>query len=133
MTSGEVVISWAWNETPAVLGAEDVPVAYEREPAEGSSTWFCGYLNLKDEPGEEDRAYDYLNAWLSQSTADYIVNEWGYGHSNAEATSSGWPTRPRGCIDSEAWRDASLFSRRSVSGVSTMPGATAFTRIPLLA
>lgn len=99
MQSGEVVISWAWNETPAALSAEEVPVAYQREAAEGSSTWFCGYLNVKDEPGEEDRAYDYLNAWLSTETANYIVNEWGYGHSNAEAMAA---------IDADTVADAGL-------------------------
>jgi spermidine/putrescine transport system substrate-binding protein len=25
-----------------------------------------------------------MNAWLSEDTANYIVNEWGYGHSNAK-------------------------------------------------
>ena len=26
--------------------------------------------------------YDFINAWLEPKTADYIVNAWGYGHSN---------------------------------------------------
>lgn len=99
MQSGEVVISWAWSETPAALKAEDVPVAYAREPAEGSSTWFCGYVNVKNAPGEEDRAYDYINAWLSPETANYIVNAWGYGHSNGEAMAG---------IDADTLADAGL-------------------------
>ncbi|PWE34242.1 polyamine ABC transporter substrate-binding protein [Maritimibacter sp. 55A14] len=85
MSSGEVLISWSWNETPTTMIAEGHPVAFEREPAEGSSTWFCGYMNLKDGPGMEERAYDFINAWLEPRSAEYIVNAWGYGHSNAEA------------------------------------------------
>lgn len=88
MATGEVVIAWAWNETPTTMSAEGHPVAFEREPAEGSSTWFCGYVNLKNGPGSEDKAYDFMNAWLSEETATYIVENWGYGHSNAAAMES---------------------------------------------
>jgi spermidine/putrescine transport system substrate-binding protein len=85
MATGEVVIAWAWNETPTTMQAEGHPIAFEREPAEGSSTWFCGYVNLKDGPGSEDKAYDFINAWLDARSANYIVENWGYGHSNTEA------------------------------------------------
>jgi spermidine/putrescine transport system substrate-binding protein len=85
MVTGEVVIAWAWNETPTTLVAEGHPIAYEREPQEGSTTWFCGYVNLRNGPGSEDKAYDFINAWLEPQTAKYIVESWGYGHSNAEA------------------------------------------------
>ena len=86
MATGEVLIAWAWNETPTTMAAEGHPIAFEREPAEGSSTWFCGYVNLKDGPGSEAKAYDFLNAWLDARTATYIVENWGYGHSNTAAT-----------------------------------------------
>jgi spermidine/putrescine transport system substrate-binding protein len=85
MATGEVVIAWSWNETPTTMVAEGYPIAFEREPAEGSSTWFCGYVNLKDGPGSEDKAYDFINAWLDARTANYIVENWGYGHSNTAA------------------------------------------------
>jgi spermidine/putrescine transport system substrate-binding protein len=88
MATGEVVIAWAWNETPTTMKAEDHPIAFEREPAEGSSTWFCGYVNLKNGPGSEDKAYDFINAWLDPRTATYIVENWGYGHSNTEAVAA---------------------------------------------
>jgi spermidine/putrescine transport system substrate-binding protein len=87
MSSGEVLISWSWNETPTTMIAEGHPVAFEREPKEGSSSWFCGYVNLKDGPGSEDKIYDFINAWLEPRSADYIVEAWGYGHSNAAAMS----------------------------------------------
>ena len=84
MASGEVLISWAWNETPVTMQGEGYPIGYARETVEGTSTWVCGYVNLTNGPGSEDKAYDFMNAWLSEETANYIVNEWGYGHSNAK-------------------------------------------------
>ncbi|MCL5778281.1 extracellular solute-binding protein [Limibaculum sp. FT325] len=82
MGSGEVVLSWAWNETPTTMQAEGQPVAMNRDTAEGSSTWVCGYVDLKDGQGSEAKAYDFINAWLEHRTAEYIVTAWGYGHSN---------------------------------------------------
>lgn len=85
MATGEVLISWSWNETPVQMNGDGINVGFEREPTEGSSAWFCGYVNLKDGPGSEEKAHEFMESWLSQETAEYIVNEWGYGHSNTTA------------------------------------------------
>jgi spermidine/putrescine transport system substrate-binding protein len=85
MATGEVLISWSWNETPVQMNGDGINVGFQREATEGSSAWFCGYVNLVDGPGSEDKAHDFINSFLSQPTADYIVNEWGYGHSNTFA------------------------------------------------
>ena len=85
MATGEVLIAWGWNETPVQMVGDGFPIGFQREAAEGSSAWFCGYVNLKDGPGSEDKAHDFIESFLSQETADYIVNEWGYGHSNTKA------------------------------------------------
>lgn len=85
MTTGEVSLAWAWNETPTTLIGEGVPVASNREAAEGSSSWFCGYVNVVDGPNSEDMMYDFLNAWMEPASAEYIVNAWGYGHGNQTA------------------------------------------------
>lgn len=85
LTSGEVAVSWAWNETPTTLIAEGVPVASNREATEGSSSWFCGYVNVVDGPNSEDTMYDFLNAWMEPESAAHIVNAWGYGHGNQVA------------------------------------------------
>lgn len=82
MSSGEVALAWAWNETSVQLQAEDQPVVLKRDTKEGSSTWVCGYVNLKGGEGSEDEMYDFLNAWMEPRTAEYIVSAWGYGHSN---------------------------------------------------
>ncbi|MEE9387030.1 MAG: extracellular solute-binding protein [Paracoccaceae bacterium] len=86
MTTGEVTVSWAWNETPVALQAEGVPVATNRSTVEGSSSWFCGFVNVVNSAHEsEDKMYDFLNAWLEPASAEYIVSEWGYGHGNQTA------------------------------------------------
>lgn len=85
MATGEVLVAWGWNETPVQMTGDGYKVGFQREAAEGSSAWFCGYVNLKDGPGSEDKAHDFVESFLSKETADYIVNEWGYGHSNTTA------------------------------------------------
>jgi spermidine/putrescine transport system substrate-binding protein len=82
MTTGEVSLAWGWNETPTTLIGEGVPVASNRETTEGSSSWFCGYVNVVDGPNSEDLMYDFLNAWMEPASADYIVEAWGYGSGN---------------------------------------------------
>lgn len=82
MGTGEVLVAWAWSETPAEMRSEGRPIGYNRAPKEGSSVWFCGYVNLVDGPGSEQKAHDFMNAWLSPETSEYIVTAWGYGHSN---------------------------------------------------
>ncbi len=82
MASGEVTLAWAWNETATTLQAEGHPVEMNRDTLEGSSTWVCGYVRLADGPASDEEVYDFLNAWLEERVAEYIVTEWGYGHSN---------------------------------------------------
>nr|WP_319251321.1 extracellular solute-binding protein [uncultured Celeribacter sp.] len=83
MATGEVLISWAWNETYPTLVDEGFPVGFQREATEGSSLWLCGYVNLKDAPGSEAKAYDYLNGFLDASNAATLMDA-GYGISNSE-------------------------------------------------
>ncbi|MBT3214811.1 MAG: extracellular solute-binding protein [Deltaproteobacteria bacterium] len=88
MASGEVLIAWAWNETATTMSAEGHLVAMKRDTAEGSSTWVCGYVNMVNGPGSEDKLYDFLDSWLEDKTAEYLVTQWGYGHSNGVAMNS---------------------------------------------
>ncbi|MBY8975206.1 extracellular solute-binding protein [Rhodobacteraceae bacterium NNCM2] len=85
MTSGEVILAWAWNETATTMQGEGQPVALTRDTEEGYTTWVCGYVNLVNGEGSEDKMYDFLNAWNEDRVAAYIVNEWGYGHANGAA------------------------------------------------
>ena len=88
MGSGEVVVSWAWSETPATMAAEGLPVDANRSTKEGSSSWFCGYVNFKDAPGSEDQAYDFINAWLDHGAAQPLLDNVGYASTNAVSMQS---------------------------------------------
>ena len=82
LASGEVLVAWAWNETLPTMAEEGFDIGFEREAAEGSSLWLCGYVNLKDGEGSEEKAYDYLNAILAPEATEPLLDA-GYGHSNA--------------------------------------------------
>ncbi len=84
LSSGEVLVSWAWNETYPTMLDEGRPIAFQRAAAEGSSLWLCGYVNLADGQGVEDKAYDYINAMLAPSSVLPLLDA-GYGSSNAVA------------------------------------------------
>ncbi|TCO70618.1 ABC transporter substrate-binding protein [Rhodovulum euryhalinum] len=84
LASGEVLVAWAWNETVPTMAEEGFPIGFQREAAEGSSLWLCGYVNLKDGEGSEDKAYDFMNALLDPSSTQALLDA-GYGQSNAKA------------------------------------------------
>ncbi|TNC71438.1 ABC transporter substrate-binding protein [Rubellimicrobium roseum] len=83
MSTGEVLVSWAWNETYPTMKAEGRPIGFQREPEQGSSVWLCGMVNLVNGPGNEDKAYDYVNAFLAPATAPVLV-EAGWGSANTK-------------------------------------------------
>ncbi len=81
MATGEVLVAWAWNEVFPALVEEGLPAGYEREPAEGSSLWLCGYVNMANGEGSEDKAYDYINALLDPASTEPLLSS-GFGHAN---------------------------------------------------
>ncbi|MFN3824358.1 MAG: polyamine ABC transporter substrate-binding protein, partial [Pseudorhodobacter sp.] len=58
---------------------------FKRDAAEGASSWFCGYVNVKDSPGSEDKAYDFINAWMEHRSARGLIDNFGYAHANDAA------------------------------------------------
>ncbi len=82
MASGEVLVAWSWNDAIALLRQQDFPVAFQRQAKEGASSFFCGYVNLKDGPGNEDKAYDFINAWLDHGSAKGLLEIIGYASTN---------------------------------------------------
>lgn len=109
---GEVDLAWAWNETATTMAADGLPVAMKHDTDEGLSTWVCGYVHLKDAPGDVDKTYDYLNALLTPEVASYLVNDWGYGHSNGVGMAGidGEVLAATGYGDVESFVDKTLFT-----------------------
>ncbi|WP_225309174.1 ABC transporter substrate-binding protein [Hypericibacter adhaerens] len=85
IASGEIVAAWAWNQSVTAGQGNGVPVEAVTGPKAGASTWVCGYVDMVDGPGSKDLAYDYLNALLDPSAGKYILEAWGYGHSNGKS------------------------------------------------
>ena len=91
MATGEVQVAWSWNDAIPLLRAEGFPIGFQRQAAEGASAFFCGYVNIKDAPGSEDKAYDFINAWLDIGTARALLDTVGYAHAN-DVAMQGIPT-----------------------------------------
>jgi spermidine/putrescine-binding protein len=84
MASGEVVAMYAWNASLVNLLAQDIPVAYAN-PKEGIWTWCCGLAHIQTGDGDEDLVYDFINAWMAPESGQFLIDSYGYGHSNQEA------------------------------------------------
>ncbi len=113
MKSGEILLEWTWNEVAFTLGwEENAPAAvFNRGAKEGSSTWVCGYTIMKDAPGSEQKAYDFLDAWLADASAAYMLNEWGYGHTNKAIMET--VGKENGWEPLESYTEGSLFQKPS--------------------
>jgi spermidine/putrescine transport system substrate-binding protein len=85
MASGEVLVSWSWPDAVTLLKADNFPIGFTRDQKEGSSEFFCGWVNVKDDQGNEDKAYDFLNSWLRPEAGQVLLDVVGYGHSNLKA------------------------------------------------
>ena len=83
MASGEVVASSSWNSSVVALRNAGVPVAYAK-PKEGILAWCCG-LVLSATSQQVDLAHDLIDAMLSPEAGQWLITEYGYGHSNRKA------------------------------------------------
>ncbi|HEV7254929.1 MAG TPA: extracellular solute-binding protein [Mesorhizobium sp.] len=105
MAGGDVDIAWAWNEAAVALERDGVPVELKKDTKEGLSTWVCGYVHLKDNPGSDDKVYDYLSAVNQPEVSAYLVNEWGYGHANDK----GMKAIPADQLQAKGYHDVDQF------------------------
>jgi len=83
LASGEVVAAVGWNSSYTALRRQGVPVKY-MSPKEGIITWICGAVLMKDS-AHVDEAYDFIDALIDPRTGAFMIQEFGFGHSNAKA------------------------------------------------
>jgi spermidine/putrescine transport system substrate-binding protein len=83
MASGEVVAASAWNSSYVALRNNGVPVAYG-SPKEGALSYVCGLVMSKSAT-HVDLAYDLMDAMISPEAGQWLMTEYGYGHSNKKA------------------------------------------------
>lgn len=81
MANGELVAAWAWNESIISLEDQGVEVAF-MNPKEGIMTWICGFTVMSGGSASDDLIYDYINAAMEPRVGKYLIEEYGYGHSN---------------------------------------------------
>mgnify|MGYP003571062910 CR=1 FL=1 len=86
LASGELVAAMTWNESATKLKGEGVPVKFA-DPKEGALTWVCGAMIHKDAPNP-DLAHDIVDSLISVPTGEFLIGEYGYGHSNAKSFDS---------------------------------------------
>ena len=84
LAAGELVAAYAWNSAIVELKKQGVNVVY-MNPKEGIWTWVCGLVLLVDGPGDQDKAYDFIDAWISPASGKNLIEMYGYGHSNAKS------------------------------------------------
>ena len=85
MASGELEMGWAWNQSELNLISNGTPAKMMRDIDKGIATWVCGYVYMKSSTAPEEQVYDLLNALTTAESGKYIINSWGYPHSNAKA------------------------------------------------
>lgn len=83
LASGELAAAMTWNETAVSLQSQGVPAKFAKVK-EGALTWVCGPMIHKDAPNL-DRAYDVIDSLLSVESGKFMINDYGYGHSNKKS------------------------------------------------
>lgn len=78
--AGNVWITYAWPPDVLAMKKEGLDVTY-MSPDEGRFSWFCGFLLLKDTQNYR-HAHEYVDSWSSPQTAEWMMNNYSYGHSN---------------------------------------------------
>ncbi|MFQ5621891.1 MAG: PotD/PotF family extracellular solute-binding protein [Paracoccaceae bacterium] len=83
LSAGEMVAAMTWNSSATLLKSEGVPVKFANVK-EGALTWVCGLMIHKEAP-HLDKAYDIIDSLLSVESGKFMINDYGYGHSNKKS------------------------------------------------
>jgi len=92
LASGEIVASTGWNESLVRLKQQGLDIKY-MNPKEGILTWVCGLSVMEGAPGDEQAAYDFINAMQDPESGKFLIENWGYGHSNKKSFETVKPER----------------------------------------
>ena len=83
IASGELVAAMTWNSSPLTLTQQGIPVKFA-DPKEGALTWVCGLVLAAGAP-HYDKAHDLIDAIIDPSTGEFLIVDYGYGHSNLKS------------------------------------------------
>lgn len=87
IVSGSVWITYAWPDALVATRAEGVDTVY-MFPKEGAISWVEGFI-LSAETENFLHAHEYANAWASEQTGRWLMENYAYGHSNTNIDTSG--------------------------------------------
>ena len=84
LVSGDVWVTYAWPShwwTAKDYGSGKGVDAVYMNPSEGRTSWYCGFALFS---GTENyyHAHEYVNSWLSTGSAEWLINNYAYGHTN---------------------------------------------------
>jgi spermidine/putrescine-binding protein len=85
LASGEVVASYLWSASAHRLRENGVQVEYMLRPKEGIVSFLCGLVRVKGGGGDEQEVYDFIDDMISPESGTFLVEQYGYGHSNRKA------------------------------------------------
>jgi spermidine/putrescine transport system substrate-binding protein len=84
LATGELVAAYAWNSSVVTLKQQGLDVKY-MNPKEGILTWVCGLVLIEGGPGDEQAKYDFIDSMIAPEAGQYLIDAYGYGHSNMKS------------------------------------------------
>ena len=82
---GEITAAYFWSGPVYRMQEQGIPVAYMQRPKEGVVSFCCGLVLIAAGQGDEAAAYDFIDAWSSPEAGKFLIEAYGYGHSNQRA------------------------------------------------
>lgn len=110
MKTGEVLITWAWNETPVTLRGEGLNIKMNRDTKEGMASFVCGYVWLKTSSAKPEQVYDFFDSLISRETTLPLVTEFGYAHSNGV----GMKNLSKEVLDASVVSDSEKYAKKAL-------------------
>jgi spermidine/putrescine-binding protein len=80
IAAGNVWIAYAWAGSYVAAKDAGLEVVYS-EPKEGRLGWNCGFVLMADTENFR-HAHEFVDAWSSVESAEWIINNYAYGHAN---------------------------------------------------
>ena len=78
--AGNIWIAYAWPGTMASMANKGLPVTY-MDPKETRLSWITGFVLMGDTQ-DYYHAHKFVDAWLANRSAVWLLNNYYYGHSN---------------------------------------------------
>lgn len=77
-----------WSGPILRLQDAGIPVESMLDPKDGIISWACGLVMAANGDGDEEAAYDFINAWNSPEAGKFFIEIYGHGHPKGSAASS---------------------------------------------